>query len=217
MKNDLLHIILTAVISSGIIGFIFKKIIENSIKHGFSKNLEKYKADIDIQKNLTIHVNDNQIEIYKKITEIIYRGRNTTRHIIALLGNYYITYSNEDYFKTYEKYLSAGDNIFTFRQVKKAIEEESDILDNSRKESIEISYENRILIGRLIFKYIHDYKYIIRPIIRDVEWLIDIEKKSEFIEQLKKHIFSMEKSYKTLDLYYKEIVIALQSNYGIET
>jgi hypothetical protein len=215
--TDYLKIIITCIISSGIVGFIIKNLIEKSINNSFQKNLENYKSNLDIKKNISQQINTEQVKLYKKITEIIYRSRNQTRYVLSLLGYYCYSISNESYYNKYSQYLENNDNILTFKEILLKITENLKFLENSIKESTELSFENRLFIGDLVFRYVHDYKYFIYPLVRLDDYISRINKSdTDFKENLKKIFTDFEKAYEKMDLFYKEIVVALQANYNIE-
>jgi len=163
---DIVYTILISIFSSGIMVFIMKTIIEKSLKSYFDENFEKKKAKIEVAKIKKIKITQDKIELYKKILELVYRGKNHYRYITAQFVCYFEPSRTDEY----KKYLTPKDSIKTLKEIYYETDSmfKNELFDISKKIR-ETLYENRALFDKEVFKYAHEMLYLFKEYQEDVD------------------------------------------------
>lgn len=150
-----LSVILSTIISSGVIGFFIrlyvkhifdKKIIQ--IKQENEKELARLEQDIDYLKQ----VREKRNDATQNALSIIAQSRRTCRYVVALLGRYYLPKE----FKDFEQYLDIDDDKILFKDIYKKVQSRTNELYNYRSQLRALIDDNSIWLPREFYRIFHD-------------------------------------------------------------
>ena len=183
--------IITSVISSGLIAsasiFVAKKTIEKGIETKFKQIENQHKIDIEENKRREAKLFDDRYELYKIITSLLYRVRNSHRDLANELE------SNE---------INQG----VLDSISKTHDEYSKLLDK-------LIFDNRVIFPDIFFNEIHDLNKNIAHSNQNLRRLLNnkynIEEKGIIIK-------AIQVLYKKIENHYNVMLGIMQVEAGVK-
>ena len=81
LKDWIIEIVLGSVGLLGMITFVLKKLIDNTINRHFSRRDVEMRSQFEVMAHLREQLLDSQLRIYRELSKLVYQSRNLARDL----------------------------------------------------------------------------------------------------------------------------------------